>query len=380
MDRGKRMENPPKTFIVQKTETEIGGQPVLVLRAPASSYKKCPKITTAYVLPGRGMNIYQLTAYFPDRGEFDMFYSPPFEEAPGFFDNSPVDFMGNKSFMIGGAILIPYPNRIRGNLLCDGKSLETKILGKTVILPANWSSAGNTKGEKIAMHGLILKRNMNEITTHSNDVKAQVTGILKAGDFDGRWIGQSLLTTTCTLTETGFSFSVTVENVGDESLPAAVGWHPYFQIPSGKREQCRVHIPARSMVSINNYDDVFPTGDIVPVEGTKFDFRDRSGAPLKNTYYDDSFTDLERDSEGYSVTEMMDPDARYGVRIFANSINKAVQIYAPPDKNFVAIEPQFNLTDPFNESVWGKNANKGMAILEPGQSATYEVKIELFIP
>jgi len=374
------MEHNVESFSSKKIDMEIGGQPVVELSAPSSSDNKTPQITAAYIIPGRGMNIYQLKAYLPGKGEFDMLYAPPVEEAPGFFDYGPVDFMGNKSFMIGGAILVPYPNRIRGKLLADGKSLETKILGKTVILPANWSSAGNTKGEKVAMHGLILKSSMNEITTHSDNAKAKVTGLLKAGDFDGRWIGQSLLTTTCTLTEADFSFSVKVENVGDESLPTAVGWHPYFRFPGGKREQCRLHIPARSMVTVNNYDDVFPNGEIVLVKGTKFDFSGKSGAPLKDTYYDDSFTDLETDSEGYSVTGMIDPAAQYGVRIYANSVNKAVQIYAPPDENFVAIEPQFNLTDPFNESIWGKDANKGMAILEPGQSVTYMIKIELFIP
>ncbi len=367
-------------FSSEKIDPEIGGQPVVELRTPASSYNKKPQIIAAHVIPGRGMNIYQLEAYLPGKGEVDMLYAPPLEEAPGFFDNGQEDFMGNKSFMTGGAILVPYPNRIRGKLLADGKSIETKIHGNTVILPANWSSAGNTKGEKVAMHGLILKSGMNEITTHSDNSKAQVTGVLKAGDFDGRWTGRSLLTTTCTLTENGFNFSVKIENVGDESLPAAVGWHPYFQFPGGKREDCRLHIPARSVVTVNNYDDVFPTGEIVSVKGTKFDFSDKSGVPLKDTYYDDSFTDLETDSEGYSVIEMVDPSVEYGVRIFANSINRAVQIYAPPDKNFVAIEPQFNLTDPFNESVWGKDANKGMAILEPGRSVTYKIKIELFIP
>ena len=367
-------------FFAQQIDAVIGGQHVVELQAPYSPEAEKPNIISAQILPGRGMNIYQLKTYLPYKGDFDIFYAPPLEEARNFFDNGPGDFMGNKSFMVGGAILVPYPNRIRGKLLADGKSLETKIFGKTVILPANWSSAGNTTGEKVAMHGLILNSRMNKVTLHSNDSKAEVTGILNAGDFDCRWIGQSRLTTTCTLTESNFTFSVTVENVGNEPLPTAVGWHPYFNFPSGKREQVRVHIPARSIVPVNNYDDVFPIGEIIPIKGEALDFNDISGTPLKDMYIDDSFTDLEINSEDNSITEIIDPLADYGVRISANSVNKAIQVYAPPDKNFVAIEPQFNLTDPFNEDIWGKNANKGMAILEPGQSVTYKVKIELFIP
>lgn len=368
-----------KKFSAQKMDTEIGGQPVVELRAPLSSKEKT-KIIAAHIIPGRGMNIYQLKTYLPGRGEFDMFYAPPFEKAPEVFDYSIDDFMGNKSHSMGGAILIPYPNRIRGKLLADGKSIETKINGKKVILPANWSSAGNTKGEKVAMHGLILKRSMNEVTIRSDSSKAQVTGILNAGDFDGRWIGQSKLTTTCILSDNNFSFTATIENVGNESLPVAVGWHPYFQFPSKKRDQIRLHVPARSMVPVNNYEDVFPIGEIIPVNCTKYDLRESSGVPLKNIFFDDSFTDLEKDEENNSITEMIDPAANYGVRIYANDVVRTIQIYAPPEKNFVAIEPQFNLTDPFNENIWGKNANKGMAILEPGQSVVYKVKIELFIP
>ena len=367
-------------FFAQQIDAVIGGQHVVELQAPYSPEAKKPNIISAQILPGRGMNIYQLKTYLPYKGDFDIFYAPPLEEARYFFDNGPGDFMGNKSFMVGGAILVPYPNRIRGKLLADGKSIETRIFGKTVILPANWSSAGNTTGEKVAMHGLILNSRMNKVTLHSNDSKAEVTGTLNAGDFDGRWIGQSRLTTTCTLTESNFSFSVTVENVSNEPLPTSVGWHPYFKFPSGKREQVRVHIPARSIVPVNNYDDVFPIGEIIPIKGEALDFNDISGTPLKDMYLDDSFTDLEINSEDNSITEIIDPLANYGVRISANSVNKAIQVYAPPDKNFVAIEPQFNLTDPFNEDIWGKNANKGMAILEPGQSVTYKVKIELFIP
>ena len=367
-------------FSAQQIETLIGGQPVVKLHAPYSPEAEKPSIISAQILPGRGMNIYQLKTCLPYKGDFDMLYAPPLKETSHFFDNGPDDFMGNKSFMIGGAILVPYPNRIRGKLLADGKSIETRILGKTVILPANWSSAGNTRGEKVAMHGLILNSKMNKVTLHSSDSRAEVTGVFNAGDFDGRWIGQSRLTMTCTLTKSNFSFSVTVENVGNETLPTSVGWHPYFEFPSGKREQVRIHIPARSIVQVNNYDDVFPLGEIIPIKGYVHDFSDISGTPLKDMYLDDSFTDLKINPEDNSITEIIDPLANYGVRIFANSVNKAIQVYAPPDKNFIAIEPQFNLTDPFNENTWGKNANKGMAILEPGQSVIYKVKIELFIP
>jgi len=39
----------------------------------------------------------------------------------------------------------------------------------------------------------------------------------------------------------------------------------YFAIPSGDRKQARLHPPADKVAGINNYDDVFPTGETHPV-------------------------------------------------------------------------------------------------------------------
>jgi galactose mutarotase-like enzyme len=43
----------------------------------------------------------------------------------------------------------------------------------------------------------------------------------------------------------------------------------------------------------------------------------------------------------------------------------------------VAIEPQFNLPDPYNKK-WDTNA--GMVLLKPGQSVAWRVRLELFTP
>jgi galactose mutarotase-like enzyme len=88
---------------------------------------------------------------------------------------------------------------------------------------------------------------------------------------------------------------------------------------------------------------------------------------------------LKKDSDGSSYSEIIDPAAKYGVRIVALSRNiNAVQVYAPVDKQFVALESQFNYNDPFGKE-WGKR-DTGMVTLQPGQSVTWKVKLELFIP
>ena len=61
------------------------------------------------------MRLVQAVADFPGTGETELLVDAPF----------------------GGALLIPFANRIRGRQQPDG-TLVTRILGRDVRLPANW--------------------------------------------------------------------------------------------------------------------------------------------------------------------------------------------------------------------------------------------------
>jgi len=94
---------------------------------------------------------------------------------------------------------------------------------------------------------------------------------------------------------------------------------------------------------------------------------------------DDTFLDLDKDASGATVATIIDPAAKYGIRITASVPEiHAIQVYAPVDKAFVVLEPQFNYAEPYSK-IWG-GADTGMQVLRPGQTATYTVKLELFVP
>jgi galactose mutarotase-like enzyme len=131
---------------------------------------------------------------------------------------------------------------------------------------------------------------------------------------------------------------------------------------------------------VNNYDDVFPTGKLEPVKGTPYDFNVPGGRELGKLYMDDNFTNVQHQADGSVVSEIIDPAAKYGLRITALTPEvRAIQIYAPPDKSFIVLEPQTNLADPYNKKIWG-NTDTGMVTLQPGQSLTYRVRLEIFDP
>jgi galactose mutarotase-like enzyme len=61
----------------------------------------------------------------------------------------------------------------------------------------------------------------------------------------------------------------------------------------------------------------------------------------------------------------------------SKSVN-AFQVYSVPDKAFIAVEAQTNWNDPFGPVWTGRNT--GMKSLQPGESATLNIRFELFLP
>ncbi len=354
--------------------TEIGGQKIVTLTRTADS-KTQPELTSVTVLPGRGMELLQITANFPGRGNVDVLASPDLAGAKKMLDEDD-NANGDVAYRLGSVFLVPYPNRIRGKLSADGKTLTTEWQGHTITLPAN-NIGKNPGAEQHAMHGLILKSKTEDVTEKDIHSGKEVTGVIHAGDFGGHWLSKTDLHFTITLTADAVDAVVVAKNVGTETEPMAIGWHPYFNIPSGDRTQARLHIPASMLATVDNYDNVFPTGKLVPVTG-QYDLRAADGKALEKNFYDDNWSHLDWKDRVVTVT-LTDPAAKYGVKIEGVSPEiKTIQAYAPPAKNFVAIEDQFNFADPFSKA-WG-SMDTGMVTLKPGESTKWHVRIRVYVP
>jgi galactose mutarotase-like enzyme len=352
---------------------EIGGQKIVILtRAVVSGAK--PEFTSVTLAPGRGMELLQVTANFPGKGNVNVLASPDLAGAAKMLDKDD-DAFGDLGYRLGAAFLVPYPNRIRGKLSADGKTLTTAWNGRPITLPAN--NTGKLAGaERHAMHGLILKAKTDDIRVTKTPGGEQVTGVIHAGSFGGYWPSKTDLVVTITLTAEAVDASIVAHNVGGEAEPIAIGWHPYFNLPSGDRSQVRVRIPGAEAAGVDNYDNVFPTGKLLPVEGTRFDLR--GGKALGKEFFDDNWSHLDWKG-GAATVQVIDPAAHYGVKIEGLSPEiKTIQMFAPPEKNFVAIEHQFNFADPFGKE-WGR-MDTGMVTLKPGQSTRWRVRLRVFVP
>jgi galactose mutarotase-like enzyme len=361
-----------------QTGPEVNGmKAVTISRKPTPGATK-PEFTSVTLLPGRALLVQQITAYFPGKGEVNVLATPLGDlDAAAKVLNETDTPNGDLSYRLGAAFLFPYPNRIRGKLSADGKTLTTEWKGHTITLPAN-NIGAKPGAERHAMHGLILKTPVTDLKVDQTADGGSVSGVIHGGDFNGHWLSKTDLVIKVTLTAEGVDASIVAHNVGNESEPVAIAWHPYFNVPSGDRKQVKLHVPASAMAEVDNYDNVFPTGKIVPVAGTPYDFQAPGGKALGGQFLDDNFSHLES-TGGAIVVTIIDPAAHYGVKIEGLTPNiKTIQVYAPPTRNVIAVEHQFNFADPFGKE-WG-NMDTDMVTLAPGKSTQWHVRLKVFVP
>lgn len=357
----------------------------MILTRPRSLDAIRPQFLEATFLPGAGMNLFALKAYIPGRGDVDLIATTDLPTAAPLLESSGQS--GSSTLAMGAPFFAPFAGLLRGKLSPDGKTIGAIVDGHRVWLAANWHGP-EAGAEAAAANGLILGSKFQVLSQHSGADESAVFATLHAGNFGGQWLSNTDMTVGATLHDQSLGLYVIAKNAGDVEDPVGIGLLPYFVIPSGDRKQARLTIPADMRALVNNHQDDFPTGRIVSVDGTAYDFTAPEGTALGNFSLDDCFTDIQQaandDNQGSTVNnnqiiQLIDPAAKYGLRIRILSQHiKAIQVYAPADKNFVAIGPQFNLPDPYAR-IW-RGQDTGMVPLQEGKSAVWYIRLELFTP
>jgi galactose mutarotase-like enzyme len=222
--------------------------------------------------------------------------------------------------------------------------------------------------------------------THSSDSAetsalpdgGDAEAVFHAGDFGVRWPSETDITVAVLLSSRAIDLTMTATNTGGEAEPIGIGWIPRFAILGGDRQQMRLHIPGEMRVEKSGAKGQ-PTGKLLPVSGTPYDFTMRGGAKLDTMDMDESFVNLHQNLlDNGPTAELSDPADNFGVRLIAMSPTiKAMRVLAPADGNFVSIAPQSNYPDPFGRE-WKADTDTGMMVLQPGQSAQWKVRLELF--
>lgn len=355
-----------------------GGQEAVVLSRIRVADMGAPEFISATLLPGRGMNVLQIVAYIPQKGEVNLLASPPLDEAAKLLSGTGEDTEGSASLAMGGAFEAPWAGHIWGAATADGTETTTTWRGHSLHLPADPSKRNGTS-MAASVGGLLLKRRADTVKTHVMPDGGQVEAIYDAGDFDGRWISHTQITSAVQLSSRAMEMSVSVRNVGNKAEPVGIGWHPRFAVLNKDRRQILLKLPNALHAEVADRRSGIPSGKLQPVEGTLYDFTGRNGTRLGTIDLNDSFVHLKPGLfDNGPIAELRDPANKYGLRITVMSMAiKAIRVYAPADASFVSIDPQFNYDDPFGQE-WAKDESTGMVVLQPGQTVQWKIRLEIF--
>jgi aldose 1-epimerase len=249
-----------------------------------------------------------------------------------------------KGSTAGIPFLYPWANRL--------SSLQYRAAGRQVSLDSS-SPLLHFDDHKLPMHGVpwsLLQWNV--ISSHEDALTARLD-----------WLTEDLLVIfpfphhvemAVRLRPLDLEIQTTVFADSASPVPISFGFHPYFGIPGIPRTEWKLNAPAMRKLALDAQG--IPTGAVTP------------SAPLStklgNTGYDDGFA-LSSNQVIFSV----DGNA-YSIAIeFKNGFPFA-QIFAPKDKDFIAIEP---MTAPTNALASGT----ALRVIAPGEQFTASFRIEV---
>jgi aldose 1-epimerase len=239
-----------------------------------------------------------------------------------------------KGSSAGIPLLHPWANRLASPLY--------EAAGRKVVLDLS-SRLLHLDGNRLPMHGVGWALLAWEVCEAKPDrIAARLdwnrTDLLTVFPFR-HWLEMTVtLRPDCLFVET------TMVASSDGPVPVSFGFHPYFGIPGLPRAQWRLTLPA--MRRLTSDERGIPSGGEEPIAA--FD------SLLGETDFDDGFVVLE-EQPTFSL-------AAAGRRITVEFLAgyRYAQVFAPKDKDYVAIEPMTAATNALA-------SGRGLKLVEPGE-------------
>jgi len=344
----------------------VGGREPVVLNRPQSDGGLLPELISATLLPGRGMNLLQITAYLPGTGMIPLLVSPEPDQVNGMLTNPVTDRNGAVTTTFGGAFILPLDGPVTGTLSADGQSITVPWHGQTLTLPTD------ATGVPVSSNGLFNSQAPVSLEVDALPDGEMSTAVFEPGDFDGRWPSTTRVTVVTTLTRKAVDITVTALNTGTKPEPMNIGWRPFFSIPSGQRGQAQLLLPPGDRAETDASGNF--TGQSLPIANTPYDFTPHNGAPLGSRSLDATFTHIHNGLlQDLPTAELLDPLEQYGLRVTLMSpVIKVLHVVSPADKPVVSIAPRMTLGS--------KQTAESPATLQPGDSIEWKVRLEIFRP
>lgn len=206
----------------------------------------------------------------------------------------------------------------------------------------------NESGNKNALHGLVYNKKFEVIQQELHTNSGAVTLLYQEKEKSRGFPFFYDISIKYTLEEHKITVSVEINNTDKQSFPFTLGWHPYFV--STDLHNSFLHFNSVQKIQ---FDHNLITDKII-------DFEEETPYQIKANQLDDCY--ILRDNSIELSTPL------YRVVLDTNTKENYLQLYTPPNRQVIAIEPMTGISDSFNNK-------KGLQILQPNED--YEVRWNL---
>jgi aldose 1-epimerase len=234
-------------------------------------------------------------------------------------------------------ILLPYPNRLR-----DGRYVHND---------ATYQFDLTNAATQNSIHGFGYDAPMVVDMVWKN---AKETGIKCSWQHDGTHAAYPFpFTAEIKMILRGPKFDMTMafKNDGNLAIPVGLGWHPYFKM-SEKSDDSSLKMPDCQLIGID--DRMLPTGKKTAFKGFK------RLTPIRNKTLDNGFLMNNQTQNAETILA-----SAHGKLTFWQETGERkwnfLQVFTPPHRKSVAIEPMTCNIDAFNNG-------DGLVMLKPSES------------
>ena len=235
------------------------------------------------------------------------------------------------------AILFPFPNRI-----ANGKY---EFKDTTYQLDINETALNNR------LHGHVYNKSFTIKEQICSENSAKITFNYSNNETEKGFPFPYNINITYTFTNNKISLDFDVQNIGTNTFPFGLGWHPYFKTKNINE----------SILNFEAEKQYFVNKNMIPTEETSLKFK--TPLQVKDTFLDDCFI------TNNSQSSFKTTDYKINIDFSSVSPNSFLQVYTPPTRDCIAIEPMTCAPNSFN------NKN-GLLTLKSGEKYNWKVDLK----
>lgn len=225
------------------------------------------------------------------------------------------------------SILFPFVNRIKdGSYEFEGKTYQFDI---------------NEKELNNALHGLVYNKRFEILNQETTETDASILLVYHETNKNHGFPYTYSIFLKYVLTEKTLALHVDIRNTDSKAFPFSLGWHPYFI--SDDLYNSSLTFNSKRKIKL---DDRNITEGIMENKHV-------NGFKVKSQFLDDCYI--------LDSNTILFITPKYSLTLKSSEKNTFLQVYTPPYKNAIAIEPTTGVSDSFNNGI-------GLKRLDPNEN------------